>query len=119
MQCNDRRAERGQKLQMDNFVSFPDSCDDPQTSGIIYCGTVRQNHKGIPNSFDSKILKLKHTDIQATVSGNLTAMILEDKQDMHILTNMQRPSAGGNFCEEHGEDKNLSLLNTTISTCSI
>jgi hypothetical protein len=38
------------------------------------------------------------------MTGNLTAMIWKDKQDMHILKNMHRPpTTEGNFCEEYGK----------------
>jgi hypothetical protein len=37
---------------MDNFFSSPDLSDDLPTRGIIYCGTVTQNCKGMPGSFD-------------------------------------------------------------------
>jgi hypothetical protein len=30
-------------------------------------------------------------------------MIWEDRQSVHILMNMCRPPAEGNFCEEHGK----------------
>jgi hypothetical protein len=32
-------------------------------------------------------------------------MIWKDKQDVHTLTNMHRPSAEGNFCDEHGRSQ--------------
>jgi len=38
---------------------------------------------------------------------------------MHILTKVHRPKTEGNFCDEQGKDKkNLSSLQTTISTCA-
>jgi hypothetical protein len=58
----------GHKLYMDSFFS-------PDTRGISCCGTVRQNHKGMPGVFDSKTQKLKWGDIHARVRCNPTAII--------------------------------------------
>jgi hypothetical protein len=49
----------GHKLHMDNFFSSPDIYDNLHTRVINYCGTARQNHKGIPRGLDKKTLKLK------------------------------------------------------------
>jgi hypothetical protein len=46
-------------IYMDNFFSSPDLFDDLPTRGINYCGTVTQNCKVMPESFDSKTLKLE------------------------------------------------------------
>jgi len=50
------------------------------------------------------------------VRGNLIAMIWNDKQDMNILTNVNRPPAEGNFCDKNGKVQILSLLKTTNGT---
>jgi hypothetical protein len=57
----------------------------------------------MPRSFDCKALKLKQDDFNARVRGNLTVMIHKNKLDMHILTNMHRPPAEGNFYDRHGK----------------
>jgi len=62
-----------QKPFMDNFFTSPDLFGDLHTRGISYCGTVRQNHKGITRVLDKKTLKL--CDICARVRGHLTAMV--------------------------------------------
>jgi 5-methylcytosine-specific restriction endonuclease McrBC GTP-binding regulatory subunit McrB len=48
----------------------------------------------------------------------MAAVIWKDKQDVRILTNLHRPPTVDNFCNEQGKLKNLSLLQTTISTGS-
>jgi hypothetical protein len=49
--------------------------------------------------------KLKWVDIRARVRDNLTAIASEDKRDSHILTNMNRPPAEGNFCDKQGKSQ--------------
>jgi hypothetical protein len=66
-------------LYMGNFLSFPDIFDDPHVRGINYCGTVRQNCKGMPRGLDKKTLKLKQGDVHVRVRGHLTAMVCKDK----------------------------------------
>jgi hypothetical protein len=63
------------KLCMDNFFSSPDIFDDLHTRGINCCGTVRQNHEGMPRGIDGKTLILKHGDTCAKVRDNLTAIV--------------------------------------------
>jgi hypothetical protein len=54
----------------------------------------------MPESLDKKTLKLKQSDIHARVSGNLTALLWKNMQDIHILRNMHRSPTEGNFCDE-------------------
>jgi hypothetical protein len=53
------------------------------------------------------------------VGGILTSVIWKDKLEVHILTNLYRPAAKGNFCEEHEGLKNLSLSGTTFVTWAV
>jgi hypothetical protein len=53
------------KLYMDNFLSFPDLLDDLHIRDMTCCITVRQNHKGLPENFCNKALKLKRGGINA------------------------------------------------------
>jgi hypothetical protein len=39
---------------------------------INCCGTVRPNHKGMPDDFRSKTLQLKEVDIRVRASGDIT-----------------------------------------------
>jgi hypothetical protein len=94
-----RRVEGvGHKLYMNNLFSSSAIFDDLYTRGINYCGTVRQNNKGMPWGLNKKTLKLKQGDIYTRVRGNR-----KDRQDIHILTNMPRPLIEGNFCDKQGK----------------
>jgi hypothetical protein len=42
------------KLYMDNFFSSLDIYDDLHTRTINSCGTVTQNHKGMPGDFGKR-----------------------------------------------------------------
>jgi hypothetical protein len=91
----------GQRLYMDSFLSPPDLLDDLYTQAINCCGTVRSNQKGMPWDPESK-LRLKWGNIMIRVRGDLTATVLEYKQNVNLLTNMDHPSAKGNFCDKQG-----------------
>jgi hypothetical protein len=97
-----RRLERvGHRLFIDNFFSSPDFLDDLHTRDINCYRTVRQNCKGMPRCFDSRILKLKWGDTHARVRGKLSALVWKDRKDVHILTSIHRPSTEGNLSDEH------------------
>jgi hypothetical protein len=86
----------GHELYIYSFSSFPDLFDDLHTRGLINCcETAIQNV--MSGGFDSKTLKLIQTDMHARMSTNLTVMIWNDKQHMHILMNMHRPPTEGNM----------------------
>jgi hypothetical protein len=49
--------------------------------------------------FGPKKPKLKRSDIRVRTRGNLTALVLKDRRDVYMLTNMDPPPPEGNFCE--------------------
>jgi hypothetical protein len=52
--------------------------------------------------------KLKQGDIQVKTTGELTALIMKDKTDVHVLTNMHNPPAEGNFCDDNGNASKIT-----------
>ena len=99
----------GHKLYMDNFFSSPALFDDLCTKTINCHGTVRPKRKGMPKNCGQKI-KLKWGDIKTKVTGNLTAILWNDKQNTNILTNMHSPPAQGNFCNKHEKAVKLAIV---------
>jgi hypothetical protein len=91
----------GHKLYMDNVFSSPDLFDNLHTKAINCYGTVRPNQKGMPSDFGMK-LRLKWGDVKNRVKGDLTDVVWEDKRNVNIFTNMHRPPAEGNFCDQYG-----------------
>jgi hypothetical protein len=67
--------EVGHELYVDNLFSSLDIFNDLYKRSINCCGTVRQDHKGMPRGFDKKALKFKQDDIHATVRGKLMTMV--------------------------------------------
>jgi len=96
-----RRVEGlGHKLFMDNFFSSPRLFDDLDGHKINSCGAVRPNRKDMPHDFGPKQLKLKRGDVWVKTRGVLTALVWKDKREVYTLTNMDPPSAEGNFCDD-------------------
>jgi hypothetical protein len=59
VRCLTKRVKGlGHRLFMYYFFSSPDIFDDLCTGGVNCCGTVRQNHKGIPQGLDRKTFVL-------------------------------------------------------------
>jgi hypothetical protein len=74
-----RRVEGvGHKLYMNNFFSSL-VYDDLHTRSINCCGTVRQNHKGMPEDFGNKTLKFKWDDIHARIRGVTETEVRHDR----------------------------------------
>jgi microcystin degradation protein MlrC len=48
----------------------------------------------------------------------MTAVIWNDEKGVHMLTDMHRPPAEGNFCVEHGKAKSMSFLQISLGTCA-
>jgi hypothetical protein len=59
-----RVKETGHKLYMANFFPFLDLCDDPYTTAMNCCVTVRQNSEGMPMDLDNSMLQLKWSVIR-------------------------------------------------------
>ena len=100
----------GHKLCMDSYFSSPDLYSNLTEQKINYCGTIRQNHKGIPDDFGGNIQKLKQDDVRVRSSGDMTAVVCKDKCDMHMLSNIHDPPVEGNFCEESGNALKLAIV---------
>jgi hypothetical protein len=89
----------------------------------------------MPSDFWRK-LRLNWGDKMTRVRGDWTAIAWKDKWNVNMLTNMHRPPAEGNFCDENRKvmkpaivqdynrhtgyaDKNACMMNTySISTCT-
>lgn len=80
---------------IDSCFSSPDLYNDSTEHKLLQYS--RRNHKGMPDNFRSKTLKLKWGDSRVRTSGHMTAVIWKDKHNVHMLTNIHYPPAGGNF----------------------
>jgi len=91
----------GHKLYMD-FFSSPDLFDDLAQKKISCCGIVRLHRKGMPKDLKPKTLRLKRGDIRERTMGDLTAVVLKDKRDVCLLTNIHDPPRKDKYRDEHG-----------------
>ena len=96
---------------MDNYFSSPDLYNNLTKQKINCCGTVPPNHKGMPDDFRSKKLKLKWGDVRVRTSSDMTAVVWKDKHNVHMLTNMRDPPA-----EMVGGSSSSSSSSTTLIT---
>jgi hypothetical protein len=104
-----RIENMGHELYMDNFFSSSDLFDNLHMKAINCWGTIGQNQKGMPNDFERKF-RLKWGDLKTRVRGDLTTIVWKDKRNINMLTNMHRPLAEGNFCDEHGNAMKLAIV---------
>ena len=71
--------DRGHHAYLDNWYSSPALFDDRHSKGFGACGTLRLNHKGLPQIIKSKRKMKKHTMVSGT-TGKSLAMVWMDKQ---------------------------------------
>jgi len=90
----------GHKIFMVNFFSLPRFFDDLDRHKINSCATVQPNRRDMPHDFGPKQLKLQRGDIKVRARGCLTALVWKDRWEIYMLTNMDPPSAEGNFCDD-------------------
>ena len=86
---------------MENFFSSPRLFDDLDRCQINSCGTVQPNRKDMPRDFGPKQLKMKRGDVRVRTRGCMTALVWKDRQEVYMLTDMDTPTAEGNFCDEN------------------
>jgi hypothetical protein len=98
-----RRVEGlGHKLYMDSYFSSPALFDDLLGRKINFCGTVRNDRRGMPKDIASRAIKAKKRDITMRVGVNQSIVRWKDKRDVYVLTNMHAPPVEANFCDKSG-----------------
>jgi hypothetical protein len=50
--------------------------------------------------YGPKRLKLKRSDVSVKTMGGLTSLVLKDRREVYMLTNIDPPAAEGHFCDE-------------------
>jgi len=78
-----RRVEGlGHKLNMDNYFSSPALIDDLLGRKINFCGTVRNDRRGMPKDIASRAIKAKKGDITTRVRVNQSIVRWNNKRDV-------------------------------------
>jgi hypothetical protein len=67
----------------------------------------------MPSEFGKKF-SLKRGDIKTKVKGDLASVVWKDKGNVNMLTNMHRPPAESNFCDEYVN----TLKPTIVQDCN-
>ena len=56
----------------------------------------------MPKDLKPSTLRLKCGDSQVRTRGDLIVVVWKDERNMCLLTNINNPPRGGNYCNEHG-----------------
>lgn len=83
---------KGFNLFVDNWYSSPQLFEDLAEVGILACGTVHANRRGLP----SDIMNLKAKEMkrgQFRQKGHLAACTWKDNKHVHVLTSMPTTTA--------------------------
>ena len=109
----------GHKLYMDSFFSSPYLYEDLAQKIISCYGTFRPHGKSMPKDLRPKTMRLKRGDIRVRTSGDLSAVVWEDKRDVRLLTNIHDPPREGNYCDEHGNVIKPAIIDVTRGRLTI
>ena len=63
----------------------------------------------MPDDLRNNTLNLKQEDTRSRTSGAMTA-VLQDKHNMHMLTNIHDPPDEGNFCDKSRNALKLDIV---------
>jgi hypothetical protein len=63
----------------------------------------------MPDDLASNTLNLKQEDVRNRTSGAMT-VVIKDKCNIHMLTNIHDPPEGGNFCDESSNALNPDIV---------
>lgn len=75
----------------DNYFSSPALFQSLHMHTIYACGTVRQTRRGFPSSLRG--IHLQRGESEFRQSGQLTAVVWQDKRPVHMLSTLSQPAA--------------------------
>jgi hypothetical protein len=82
-------------VYMDNFYTGTDLFKDLHIRGILACGTVRANRKGLPKDLLPKQVKLKKHEFKVAQNDGLSLCVLQDTKPVLVLSNFHDPKHTG------------------------
>ena len=83
------------RVYMDNLYTSVGLLTDLRVRGIMACGTVRANRKGLPAALLPKTTKLKRGEFRRAQKDNLTYAIWMDTKPVLTLSNFHNPAEEG------------------------
>ena len=82
-------------VYFDNFYTSMELLQDLHTRGVMACGTVHTNRKGLPKELLPKQLKLNKYEYKVAQKDELTFCVWQDTKAVCILLNFHGPQAVG------------------------
>ena len=80
-------------VYMDNFYTSPHLLEHLKARGILACGTVRSNRKGLPTELLPKQLPpMNKGDFRVAQKNDLTYSVWQDTKPVLVLSNFHGPS---------------------------
>ena len=91
----------GTNLQvfMDNLYTLVALLSDLRVRGILACGTVRANQKGLPTTVLPKNVRLRHGEFRRAQKDDLAHSIWMDTKPVVMLSNFHDPADKAQCCD--------------------
>jgi hypothetical protein len=90
-------------VYMDNFYTGTDLFKDLHIRGILACGTVRANRKGLPKDLLPKQVKLKKHEFKVAQNDELSFCVWQDTKPVLVLSNFHDPQHTGQVTRRMAE----------------
>ena len=80
------------RVYMDNFYTSPDLLMDLHVRGVMACGTVRANRRGLPKDLLPNKINLNKHEFKIAQKDNLTFTVWKDTKPVCVLSNFHDPN---------------------------
>ncbi|XP_062583974.1 piggyBac transposable element-derived protein 4-like [Saccostrea cucullata] len=92
-------------VYMDNFYTSPELLNDLHIRGIMACGTVRVNRKGLPKHLLPSKVGLQKHEFKVAQKDNLTYCVWQDTKPVTVLSNFHDPTHRGQVSRRAAENR--------------
>ena len=92
------------RVYMDNFYTSPDLLMDLHVRGVMACGTVRANRRGLPKDLLPNKINLNKHEFNIAQKDNLTLTVWKDTKPVCVLSNFHDPNHQGQVTRRAAEN---------------
>ncbi|XP_062610944.1 piggyBac transposable element-derived protein 4-like [Saccostrea cucullata] len=93
-------------VYMDNYYTSPDLLRDLHIRGIMACGTVRADRKGLPKELLAAKVRLDKHEYKVAQNDLLTFCVWQDTKPVCVLSNFHDPQHVGHVTRRVAADRN-------------
>ena len=101
-------------IYMDNYYSSVPLFHDLHVHGILACGTVRANRKGLPNRLLPKNCKLQRHEFKLAQKDEITFCLWQDTKPVLFFSNFHSPNDTGLVSRRNNVRKKVNVTTPSV-----